>query len=172
MKERFVLVFVAVIVLLSVVSAKADDKLSAEEIITKHLDSIAPKEKRDSIKNQLAIGVSEFFIKRGTSSKTIGNAFIASEAGKLMLGTKYNSIDYPIEKVSFDGNKVDIAFINPGIRSPFGNFIFSELAVGDSYIVTVNAKKYPSTNQTRFFQLNDSIGDLEFQLSDAPSRKR
>lgn len=54
----------------------------------------------------------------------------------------------------------------------FGNFIFSELAVGDSYIVTVNAKKYPSTNQTRFFQLNDSIGDLEFQLSDAPSRKR
>lgn len=125
MKERIVLVFAVIIVLLSIVSAKADEKLSVEEIIAKHLDSIASKEKRDSIKNQIAIGVSEFLVVRGSSSKTVGNAVIISEAGKVMLGTKFNSLDYPFEKVGFDGSKVDVAFVSPGLRSPFGNFIFS-----------------------------------------------
>lgn len=125
MKRHIVLILLIFTVLLCCFSAQANDKLTVEEIIAKHLDSIGSKEKRESIKNQLAIGISEFSILRSSSSKTLGNAVIVSENRKVMLGTKYNSLDYPFEKVSFDGNKVDIAFISPGLRSPFGNFIYS-----------------------------------------------
>ncbi|MBX7172492.1 MAG: hypothetical protein K1X72_16105 [Pyrinomonadaceae bacterium] len=129
MKNYFAVCFIIIVILSSFIIIKADDKLSVEEILTKHLDSIGTADKRKLITNQLAIGVSEFSILRNSGSKTFGNAVIVSQAGKVMLGTKYNSLDYPSEKVSFDGNKVEIAFITPGLRSPFGNFIFSNKQV-------------------------------------------
>lgn len=129
MKNYFVICFNIIVILSGFGFVKADDKLSAEEILAKHLDSIGTAEKRKSITNQLAIGTSEFSILRNGGSRTFGNAVIVSQAGKVMLGTKYNSLDYPSEKVSFDGNKVDVAFITPGLRSPFGNFIFSNKQV-------------------------------------------
>lgn len=100
-------------------------KMDAEEIIAKHLDSIGTKEKRESIKNQMAIGVSTFTVLTGTRSTATGNAVIATENKKIFFGVSYSSPNYPFEKVSFDGSKVNIAFITPGSRSAFGNFILS-----------------------------------------------
>lgn len=111
--------------ILSISTTVFSQKMAPEDVLAKHLDSIGTQEKREAIKNQLAIGVSEFSILTGVKSKATGNAVIASESAKIFFGVNYNSPNYPFEKVSFDGNQVNIAFITPGLRSAFGNFILS-----------------------------------------------
>ncbi len=105
--------------------AQKPEKLKAEEIIAKHLESIGTKEKRAEIKNQMIVGTSEFIILRGGSSKTVGNVVIASEANKLFFGANFNSSNYQTERASYDGNNVNIGFISPGLRSSFGNYMLS-----------------------------------------------
>lgn len=111
--------------LFSFAFAQKPEKLKADEIIAKHLESIGTKEKRAEIKNQMIIGTSEFIILRGGSSKTIGNVVIASESNKLFFGANFNSSNYQTERASFDGNNVNIGFIAPGLRSAFGNYMLS-----------------------------------------------
>ncbi len=122
MKNCVILLFA---ILFCFFSVQADDKLTAEELITKHLDSIGTKEKRLSIKNQLAIGASEFAVLSGVRINISGKGVIVAENRKIFFGVNYNSPAYPHEKISFDGAKVSIAFINPGNRSAFGNFILN-----------------------------------------------
>ena len=125
MKNRSILFFAGFVVLLIAFSVQAQDKLTAEQIIAKHLDSIGTKEKRAEINNQLAIGVSDFAVIRGVKSAVMGRAVIVSENKKLFFGVNFNSPNYPFEKVSFDGDKVNIAFITPGLRSALGNFLLN-----------------------------------------------
>ena len=105
--------------------AQKPEKLKADEIIAKHLESIGTKEKLAEINNQMILGTSEFIILRGGSSKTVGNVVIASEANKLFFGANFNSSNYQTERASFDGNNVNIGFISPGLRSAFGNYMLS-----------------------------------------------
>jgi hypothetical protein len=96
--------------------------LKADEIITKHLESLGNEKKRQSIKNLLTIGNSEFIIKI-PQSKILGKALIASDSKNLMLISSFPASDYPFEKIGFFDSKINIPFVRPGFRSPLGNYL-------------------------------------------------
>lgn len=100
-------------------------KLKAEEIVEKHLASVAAPEKRASIQSMIASGeVRVDFITQKTQP-AMGRFVLASEGTKRFIGMQLNSADYPQEKFVFDGDRTDIALIRAGNRSILGNFIQS-----------------------------------------------
>jgi len=120
--KKIIRVFLFLFLLnLSVFFVKSQD-LKAEEIISKHLDSIGTKEKRDEIKNRLVVGTSEFESKL-PSRKTTGKAIFVSEANDLFFVSSFNSKEYPFEKIGFFKGKQNLPFVTAGARSPLGAFI-------------------------------------------------
>lgn len=98
-------------------------KLTADEIIAKHLDSIASAEKRSTLKSLIAVGeVRVEFITQKNQPAT-GRLVIASEGNRLFVGMSLNASDYPQEKFIFDGDKASVAMVRSGTRSVLGNFI-------------------------------------------------
>ncbi len=126
MKNRATLLFLTLFTLLTCfVSIRADDKLTAEEIITKHLDSIGTKEKRETIKNQVVLGDAEFIAPKNGGSLSKGKIVIASELNKVLFGMSFTMPSYPFEKIGFDGDKLKIANVTQNTKSPLGTFVSS-----------------------------------------------
>ncbi len=104
-------------------------KLKAEEIVAKHLASIASEEKRVALKTLIAsseVGV-EFVTQK--NQPAAGRLVVASAGPKLFYGMLLNAGDYPQEKIIFDGAKSDVAMIRAGSRSVLGNFIQSNSTI-------------------------------------------
>jgi len=122
MKNRVILT-VLFLLTLTIVPSISGQKLKPEEVIAKHLDSIAPAEKRATIKTMIASGeVRVEFVSQKNQPAT-GRIVIASEGNKMFYGMQLNAGDYPFEKVIFDGSKSDVALIRAGGRSVLGNFL-------------------------------------------------
>src|SRR5205085_2248908 len=105
----------------SIIAIKAQD-LKAEDILAKHLDSIGAKEKRDAIKNRMAVGVSQFASKL-PSRKTEGKGAIVSDTNNLLFITSFASQEYPFEKIGYFIDKISLPYVTAGNRSPLGAFI-------------------------------------------------
>ena len=103
-------------------SAVSGQKMSADELIAKHRDSIGTKERRDAIKERMAVGLSEFESKF-PSKKTNGKGLVASRGKDYMFLVSLNSQEYPFEKIGFFSNRVTLPWVRPGARSPLGAFI-------------------------------------------------
>jgi hypothetical protein len=102
-------------------------KLTAQEIILKHLDSLGKAEVRSKITTRMISGTCVFSAKinTGGTSTTDGPAVFASDGARLLLATKFNSPTYPSEQLAFDGKKVTTGYVKPGLRSTLGEFLIS-----------------------------------------------
>jgi hypothetical protein len=105
-------------------SALCAQKMTAEELISKHLDSIGTVEKRAEIKNQLLLSDLEFSFK-GSATPVKGRAIILSEGTKSLWGMNLTSNDYPQDRFGFDGKETRVGYSKPGVRSVLGGFILS-----------------------------------------------
>ncbi len=121
MKKSLILI----IVFLTVASSIYGQKLKPEEIIAKHLASIAPADKLSTVKSLIAVGEVRVDYITQKNQPASGRIVIASEGNKLFYGMQLNASDYPQEKIIFDGNKTDVAAVMAGNRSLLGNFIQS-----------------------------------------------
>lgn len=115
----------------------ADDKMRAEDVIAKHLESLGPEAARAAAKTRIIGGTSRAIFKaRSTSGAIDGQVVLASDENKLVLGMKFDAPNYPGERFGFDGKKFTVGYLTPGVRSPLGNFaltngeIFKEGLVG------------------------------------------
>jgi hypothetical protein len=110
--------------LLTFVSAASSfaQKMTPETIVTKHIASIGTTEKRSAIKNQFVFG-DLYFKLRGSATPVAGKVVIASTSDKSLWGMNLTSTNYPQDRFSFDGDKVQVGFPTPGTRSLLGNFI-------------------------------------------------
>jgi hypothetical protein len=116
--------FVLTIIFLSASSMFAQ-KMKAEDVLAKHLDSIGTSEARAATKSQIAVGTAEIkFITRKTTP-VVGRIVIAAAGEKNFWGMNLNSTDYPTEKFSYDGNKAKVGFTRTGVRSILGGFVLS-----------------------------------------------
>lgn len=111
------------IITLSLIVAKAQ-KLTAEEVIDRHLKSIADAEKLAAVRNQFILADLQFIVK-GSTSQAIGKAVVLSEGDKNLWGLNLNANDYPLDKFAFDGKNIKVGYIRPGVRSILGDFILS-----------------------------------------------
>lgn len=109
--KKSAFVFVFIFSLLTNLSA-AGDKITSQEIITKHLESIGSPEARSAMKSVTIIGTSKatFFGRGGGVAE--GIAVIASEGKKYLVAMKFNSSDYPFEKMGYDGNDFTVGLLN------------------------------------------------------------
>lgn len=96
--------------------------LKPEEIVAKHLDSIAKKDVRDGLKTLMAVGASEFESK-SPIVRGGGKAIVVSNTENLFFVISLNSKEYPYEKVGFFSGKASLPYINAGTRSLLGLFI-------------------------------------------------
>ncbi|MCU1288775.1 MAG: hypothetical protein JWN60_1004 [Acidobacteria bacterium] len=119
--------------LFSFITSANAQKMKAEEIVLKHLDSIGSKENREKIKNLMAVGKSEFNVVRSATynfGQGSGSAVFLSEAEKLYYGMKFNAINYPFDELIFDGTSTNAGFIKPGQHSALGYYL-----INNRYIV-------------------------------------
>ncbi|HMT07673.1 MAG TPA: hypothetical protein PKA82_06685 [Pyrinomonadaceae bacterium] len=118
-KKSIIAVFAVALLVANNISAQ---KLSAEDIIAKHLAAIGTAEKRAEVKTLIAAGASEF----EASSPVVkggGKAIVVSDPNNLFFLISLNSKEYPFEKVGYFNGKVDLPFINSGKRSLLGTFL-------------------------------------------------
>ncbi len=124
--------FATLLLLTIAVSAQ---KIKPEEILAKHLDSIAASEKRVATNSIFAVGdvVVTFVTQKNQTAQ--GRVVIASTGEKLFFGMNLNAVDYPLEKFSFDGKNAKVAYVRTTERSTLGNFILSNnLLLEDSLL--------------------------------------
>lgn len=110
----------------TIVSAQ---KLTAEEILAKHLESIGTKEARAAVKTQIAVGEGEYRIVSKKNIVVPGRGMFASSGGKNYFGMNFQAADYQLDQFSYDGDKARASFVRAGQRSLLGNFVLSNDAV-------------------------------------------
>lgn len=100
-------------------------KMKAEDVIAKHLDSIGTAERREAVKSQIFVGDTTVKYITQKNQTTVGRIVLASSGVKNFWGMTLSSSDYPSEKFSFDGTKAKVGIVRVGNRSILGNFVAS-----------------------------------------------
>ncbi len=124
----FKLTTLFVFFLLTLFTSSFAQKMKAEDIIEKYLDSIGTKEKRAEVRNQIIIGTAGYKIVHSAtfaSGNGQGNAVFLSEGNKLYFGMKFLSSGYTLDEVVYDGESVETGYIKPGQRSALGYYILN-----------------------------------------------
>ncbi|MGE3466208.1 MAG: hypothetical protein AB7J13_04685 [Pyrinomonadaceae bacterium] len=162
MKFPLFLLVVSFSFLVSAPSLNGQVKLKAEEIIQKHLASIAPAEKLASVKSFVAVGEVKVEYVTQKNQAAEGRIVIASEGRKMFLGMQLNAADYPQEKFVFDGKKLSVSLVRAGNRSVLGNFVQSNGA-----IITQGMFAGPLATSWAFL----SSGEPDYKVSTAGNKK-
>jgi len=103
----------------------AADKISVDELISKHLDSIGPARARSTAGSRLVAGTTHVTFRARGVAQADGGAVLASDGPRSMVTMKFDSSQYPYEKIGFDGNKVTAFQLHPGDYSRLGGFVRS-----------------------------------------------
>lgn len=120
---KFSALFVLVTSLLS--TSVFSQKMKAEDVLAKHLDSIGTAEVRSANTSRIIVGAANAQFISQKNQSTQGRIVLASAGDKFFWGLNLNAADYPGEKLSFDGRKVKVNLVRAGQRSILGNFISS-----------------------------------------------
>lgn len=141
LKKFTIRIFICFVALfLSSINLRAQN-LKVEDIIERHLESIGSKEKRDAIKNRMALGISSFESKLPAKT-TNGKAVIASDDRNLMFLASFNSQEYPFEKIGYFNEKTDLPWVTAGMRSPLGAFLADHSKILSDGLFTGTISEY------------------------------
>lgn len=119
--------FFIFLIILFALGLNAQD-LKIEEVVSKHTDSIGKTDKRKELKNMMLLGTSEFSSKL-PERKSAGKVAIVSDASNLLMISSFAADSYPYEKIGIFNSKLNIPFINPGVRSPLGDFLWEHQSI-------------------------------------------
>jgi len=102
--------------------AQETKKLTPDEVIASHLDSIASAEGRSAFKSLVAQGTVEVTIRVGGSGSGKGGAVMASQGPMSLMGFIFGQ-EASNDKIAFNGQKLTLGELRPGLRSPFSDFV-------------------------------------------------
>lgn len=105
--------------------AQETKKLTADEVMASHLDSIGTAEARAAFKSVVAQGTVTGTIRVGGSGSGKGGAVMASQGPMSLMGLIFGQQEYSNEKIAFNGQKLTLGEFRPGVRTRFGNFLLS-----------------------------------------------
>jgi hypothetical protein len=113
--------------MLTVLSAGANtlfaQKMNVEDILAKHLNSIGSVKNRDSVKTRIIVSDVEFLLQ--AQNPINGKFVMASSTEGAIFGINLEANNYRLDKFSYDGKKIRVGYITPGLRSILGGFILS-----------------------------------------------
>lgn len=99
------------------------EKIKADEIVARHLESIGPVKARSS--PRIIAGTAQVIFRTPPPGQAIGKAVLASDGLKYLLGMSFPSPIYPREEFAFTGKSFVAVFVTPGVRSVLGNFLMT-----------------------------------------------
>jgi len=123
MFTRLTITIASLLVVLPSVAAK-DEKLTPEQVVAKHLDSIGSAEKRMAVKSRSTAGTVQVAFRVGGSGTMNGKGNIMSQGNAVRLGFGFGALDYSGEQIAFDGNKISVGQISPGNYPPLSRFVY------------------------------------------------
>ena len=116
-----------VLLFLATSFAAGQEKITVEDLLQRHLDSIGPAAARAATKSRVIEATAAYRIIVGGSGEITGRAFIVSDADKLQMRLKVNAQQYNGEKFVRDGTQTSVAGTYADkTRSEFGRFLWSE----------------------------------------------
>ena len=101
------------------------EKITPEELVAKHLESMGSSQARNSLKTRVISGTAQVIFHTAPVGQAVGKAVLASEGTKTLLGFSFPTPVYPREHLGFNGNHFMAAFVTPGVRSVLGNFLMA-----------------------------------------------
>ena len=115
-----------VLVLSSGVTAAAKKpKLTPEEVIQRHLESLGPAASIAARKSLKAEGQVLFEVIVGGSGQLQGPSTFICDGKKLRMSMVFDISEYPGEDVAYNGEgRVEVGWIQPGVRSAMGQFFY------------------------------------------------
>lgn len=125
MKVRLILVLSLVLLSFAplLYAASSPEKLKAEDVIARHLESIGSAEAREGASTRTITGTARVLFRQGGRGYLDGDARLASSGEKSLISMVFNSLDYPSEKLAFDGVKVTTSQVKPGVRTLLGRYL-------------------------------------------------
>src|SRR5436305_8135774 len=105
------------------------DKISVDELITKHLEAIGSPEARAAVQTRLARGKTQMHLVQGGVGELNGGAFLLGEGKKLRVAMPFTNNEYWGEQLLYDGSKMSIGFSQPAVRSTLGQFMIRAEAI-------------------------------------------
>jgi hypothetical protein len=123
------LVLVVAVLSLANPSLSATDKMTPEELVARHLESIGTAKARASITSRIIAGNSLVIFRTPPPGQATGRAVLASEGSKSLIGMSFPSPLYPREQLGFNGNSFMAAYVTPGVRSFLGNFLMTHALI-------------------------------------------
>jgi hypothetical protein len=105
--------------------APRSEKLKAEDIVAKQLDSIGTPEARAALKSLSVEGTAAVKFLMGGTGEAGGPFLLISTGHKFEFQTKFDIPTYPGEAFAFDGEKKSIGIITPGQRSNLEDFLYN-----------------------------------------------
>jgi hypothetical protein len=124
-------------------------KMTAEDVVAKHLDSIGTAEARAGIQTFILTGDATVKLVSKRDLVLQGRLVLASSGVKSFFGMGLNSNSYPGEQFVFDGKKAKIAVTKTGDRdrSNLGSFVQgSDLIVKDGLLSGTLASSWVMAN--------------------------
>jgi hypothetical protein len=118
-----------VVLAISFARTAAAQKMTAEQLIARHLDAIGSAKARAGITTRIISGTAQVIFRTTPAGQAIGKAVLASERNKQLLGMSFPSPVYPREQLTFNGASFTAAFATPGTRSVLGNFLMTNDAI-------------------------------------------
>ena len=81
-------------------------KITIDELISKHVEAIGPARARARAGARLVAGTTHVTFRSRGVAQADGGAVLASDGPRSMVTMKFESSQYPYEKIGFDGSKV------------------------------------------------------------------
>ena len=117
---------------------------SPNELVAAHLKSIGEQNLLPHIKSISFIGGVETEFILGMSGHLTGITMLMSEGEKFGLTMRFQDLNYPAEHFAFDGNRVTVGTIMPGLRSPLADFLFRyDKVMGNGMLGGVFSTSWP-----------------------------
>ncbi len=99
-------------------------KLTAEEVVARHLDSIGTAAARAAVKSRTAQGSARMELLMGGSDNAAGSVMLVSDGRRFVITMQFTTGREGGERFVFDGSKTQIAMVKPGVRSQLGEFLY------------------------------------------------
>jgi outer membrane lipoprotein-sorting protein len=134
-------------------------KMTAEQLIARHLDAIGNAKARAAITTRIMSGTAQVIFRTSPAGQAVGKAVLASEGNRQLLGMSFPSPVYPREQLAFNGIGFMAAFATPGTRSVLGNFLMTNDAVFKQGLMCgVLSSGWPLLNSERRAATIDYVG--------------
>ncbi|HYK91016.1 MAG TPA: hypothetical protein VE398_19750 [Acidobacteriota bacterium] len=150
---------VLLVVSLFIPVAAAKEKLNAEALIARHLQSLGSVERLAAIKSRLIEGRSAMRVEVGGVGNALGRVVIASEGARYRVSLPFQYTDYWGEQLLFDGNGAQIGFSDIQKRSLLGDFLYrNDVILQEGLFGGVLSTAWPLSNSDKRHSRLEYVG--------------